>query len=117
MADELKSAEVEITLLGEMDTLKCTLGAATAISNHFGGFGRAFERVQALDLDACTRIIRWGTGIEGEAMKAQAGKVFVTGLANLTGPLAEYLGLLISGGRRMGADASGEAKRGNAALN
>lgn len=112
---DLTFPEVEIDLNGEIITLKCTLEAATRINTHFAGFGKAYDRVVQMDLDAYVALIRHGAGLDANAAKELPPRIFRAGLANLTGPLSRYVALLISGGRASGADEPGEAGRGGAA--
>lgn len=56
--------DVKITLRGEEYTLRCTLAAALAISRLSGGIRGAITRVNDLDLDTITGVVRAGVGPE-----------------------------------------------------
>lgn len=97
---KLTSSNVAITLDGETVVLKPTPRAALAISNHFGGYRQAVERLATMDLAAATTIVAQGGGIKGEAAKGLSDKVFRAGLSTLAPDLIEYVVILMGGGKR-----------------
>lgn len=109
---EMKPAEVEITLDGESVTLRCTLEAAIAINTHFQGFLIAYQRVSNMDIQSAAVVVRYGAGMDAKAAKDLMGKIHATGIGKLTGPLAAYISLLITGGKAAKDDESGEAGAG-----
>lgn len=107
---DLHEGEVEIVVDGETLTLRPTLGAASRISNLFGGYRNAMDRVVAMDLAAVTRIIVAGADVKDEAAKGFDEKVYRTGLLVLTVPVGIFVGILTNGGRAPKTDdGKGEA--------
>lgn len=87
--------EVSITLDGKEETLKCTLRAAKTV-NARGGFSKALELLQALDLDTCVMIIAAGLNKKNSEVEEA---VYKAGLVDLVGPVTDFTVLLANGGR------------------
>lgn len=101
-------SEVEITLNGKTETLRCTLRAAKKV-NVGGGIVEVLRRLGAFDMDAYTAVIAAGLD---KKMADVEDAVFATGMADLNEPVTEYVMLLANGGRPLKTaetDAPGEA--------
>lgn len=107
-------ATVELDLDGEIYELRPTLQAMRTISRHFGGIRAAMERIGGLDFDALSTVIAAGSGIKGRGKDRDRMEeaLFGTGVAQATGPVAEYLsGLLDPTGRESDdSEETGEGK-------
>lgn len=104
MADkpQLGDGDVEIELDGETVTLKCSLGAAIALTRAPGGLygtGSVAERLLRCDIDTMCMVIRAGLGVGPSAIKDLPEKVYRTGLVNVRGELASFIGRVANGGR------------------
>ena len=88
--------------LGEDDVvLAPSANAAALISRQFGGFNAAFEAVGRFDIDALAFIVALGSGGKTDVagLKAMTGRVYDAGIVSLVPPVAQYLRILLSGGR------------------
>jgi hypothetical protein len=100
------AGDVTLTLGGEERALKCFLGAAIAINDHFGGLANAESRVIAVDLSAMTFIVAAGLGVTTKAEREEiAEQVFAAGATNLCMPLIHYLNAIGRGGQDKTDDA------------
>ena len=88
-------SDVEITLDGKTEKLRCTLKAARRV-NSAGGFGHVVNRLQAADLDMF--ILVAAAGLDKEPRKIEDA-VYRAGLPAIGGKLAEYANLLANGGK------------------
>jgi hypothetical protein len=86
---------IEITLGDRTETLRPTAKAARLV-NSLGGFGEAMRRLASFDLDAA--ILITAAGLDRKPKDIEDA-VFDAGLMNLVGPLSEFIGLLVNGGR------------------
>lgn len=102
-------SEVEITLNGKTETLRCTLRAARRV-NAGGGFAETLRRLQSFDMDAFVAVV--AAGLDKPPATVEEA-VFTEGTMNLAEPLANYVMLLANGGKPLKAAAenadSGEA--------
>lgn len=101
-------SEVEITLNGKTETLRCTLRAARKL-NTGGGFTDVYRKLAALDLDAYIAVV--AVGLDKKPADVEEA-VFATGMPDLVEPLSNYVTLLANGGRPLKTtetDESGEA--------
>lgn len=89
-------SEVEITLKGKSETLKCTLKAAKAVNAIAGGFQGALVRLANMEQDSYFLIVAAGLGKKPAEIE---NAVYETGLTNLTEPLTSYVLLLANGGK------------------
>lgn len=103
--------QVEVDLGGEVYTLKPTPGAILSINSRFGGLRNAAERVYALDVGAVADIITDGAGVGRKHREAIAEQVAAAGVANVAGPVAEYIGLIMNPSGRE-PDDEGDAGKG-----
>jgi len=102
-------SELEITLKGRPETLRCTLKAAKAVNAVAGGFQGALARLATMDQDAYFLIVAAGLGKKPIDVE-QA--VYETGLTNLTEPLSNFVLMLANGGKPLVAaeEGSGEGE-------
>ena len=102
-------SEVEVTLNGKSQTLRCTLRAAKAV-NAGGGFMAVLSKLAAMDQDFYCLVAAAGLGKKPSEVEAD---VYRTGLPQLTEPLSSFVMLLANGGRPIVAseanDGEGEA--------
>jgi len=89
-------SEVEITLRGKSETIRCTLKAAKAVNALAGGFQGALARLANMDQEAYFQIVAAGLGKKPIDVE-QA--VYETGLTNLTEPLSNFVLMLANGGK------------------
>lgn len=99
MSKNMNVGEVELDLAGETVVLRPTLRAAQAINRKFGSLADALRQVAALNLEAYTEIVKAGSGAKEAEQRDLPEKVFRAGVTRLSGPIAEYLSLLLNGGR------------------
>ena len=90
------AGNVEIKLDGETVVLRPSLRAAQAISRQAGGIMAAVEAIGKFNLDVMTQVVALGLGREP---KDVADAVWRTGMADLSGPVINYLSILANGGR------------------
>lgn len=89
-------SEVEITLKGKSETLRCTLKAAKSVNALAGGFQGALARLANMDQEAYFLIVAAGLG--KKPMEIEQA-VYEAGLTNLTEPLSNFVMLLANGGK------------------
>lgn len=104
---KLGAGNVEITLDGETAILRPTLKAAQTLSRRSGGFMELVQEVTKFDLDAITAVVALGLDRQ---QKDIAEAVWRTGVAEISGPVVEYIGILANGGRRIDESAGGEGE-------
>lgn len=98
MATQL--GEVEITVNGHPEKLRCTLKAARTVSALSGGFSSAFEGLARFNFGTYTALIAAGLDKRGATeLNALEESVYDTGLESLTAPLTRYVSMLMNGGR------------------
>lgn len=114
MPDTLNVGEVALDLAGKTVTLRPTLRAAQAINRHFGSLADALRQIGSLNLEAYVAVVRHGSGASDAEQRELADRVWRAGLTTLGGPLAEYLALLLRGGRPEAPDPEPEGEQGNA---
>lgn len=100
-------SDVEITLKGKSETLRCTLKAAKTVNALAGGFQGALARLANMDQDAYFLIVAAGLGKRPVDVE-QA--VYDTGLTMLTESLSAYVLLLANGGRPLAAPGESEGE-------
>lgn len=102
-------SEVEISLGGRAETLRCSLDAAKRINAYGGGGGFAAvqSRLIGSDLDTVTFVVAAGLGKKPADVEVA---VYENGLAPLIAPLLKFTDRLINGGR----EPSGEKREGEA---
>lgn len=88
-------SEVEITLNGRTETLRCTLRAAKRV-NSGGGFAETLRKLAVFDMDAYVAVIAAGLD---KAPATIEDAVFSTGMPDLNEPLSNYVTLLANGGK------------------
>lgn len=96
---QLGAGDVAITINGVEEVLRPTLKAALSISRSSGGFRKAIQAVNDVDVDAIVSTIAFGLGIEGKAVDELLDRVYASGLASLVVPVSSYLLILANGGR------------------
>lgn len=89
-------SEVEVTLKGKSETLRCTLKAAKTVNAMAGGFQGALARLANMDQEAYFLIVAAGLGKKQIDIEQS---VYDTGITNLTEPLTSYVLSLANGGR------------------
>lgn len=104
---KLGAGNVEITLDGSTETLRPSLRAAQQLSRRSGGFTDLVGQVAKFDLDAVTDVVALGLGRQP---KEVAEGVYATGVAKLSGPVIEFIGILANGGRRPEESEGGEGE-------
>lgn len=104
MTKNLNVGEVALDLSGEALVLRPTLRAAQAINRKFGSLADALRQVAALNLEAYTEIIKAGSGLKDAEQRELPERVFRAGVTRLSGPLAEFLSILLNGGRPVSPD-------------
>jgi hypothetical protein len=102
---KLGAGNVDITLDGKTETLRPTLRAAQALSRRSGGFSELVNEVAKFDLDAVTAVIAMGLDRKSQDI---AEAVWRSGVAEMAGPVIEFIGILANGGRRPDQSAGGE---------
>ncbi len=100
-------SEVEVTIKGRPETLKCSLKAAKTVNAVAGGFQGALARLAAMDQEAYFLIVAAGLGKKPIDVE-QA--VYETGLPSLTEKLSEFVLLLANGGKPLSAEPAGEGE-------
>lgn len=92
--------EVEITLNGRREVLRCSLRAARTVSLANGGFTGAFEGLARFNFSAYTALIAAGLNKQSakEVEELQAD-LYATGLQSLDPPLTRFVTMLMNGGR------------------
>jgi hypothetical protein len=98
-------SEVEITLNGKAETLRCTLRAAKRV-NAGGGFVEILRKLAVFDQDAYFGVV--AAGLDKKVAEVEDA-VFATGLPDLTEPLSTYVNLLANGGKPMNAAETGDS--------
>jgi hypothetical protein len=100
-------SEVEITLNGKTETLRCTLRAAKRV-NLLGGFAEVLRKLAVFDFDAYVGVVASGLNKAPDAIE---DAVYQTGTVALLEPLSNYVKLLANGGRELATQetAPGEA--------
>lgn len=89
--------EVSIKLNGAEVSLRPTLKAAMTIDKSFGGMLKAFQAVTEMSFAAYAIVIAAGLEKKPSAVEED---IFATGLEDLVEPVAEFLSLLMNGGRK-----------------
>lgn len=102
-------SDVEITLRGKSETLRCTLKAAKAVNALAGGFQGALARLANMDQEAYFQIVAAGLG--KKPMDVEQA-VYEAGLTTLTEPLTSFVIMLANGGKPLVAaeETSGEGE-------
>lgn len=102
-------SEVDITLKGKPETLRCTLKAAKTVNALAGGFQGALARLANMDQDAYFLIV--AAGLNKRPVDVEQA-VYESGLTTLTEPLSNFVLLLANGGRPLAAaeETSGEGE-------
>lgn len=95
-------SEVEVTLNGKAETLRCTLRAAKRV-NSAGGMSEVVRKLQAFDMDAYVLVI--AAALDKRPMDVEEA-IYSTGLINLAEPVSTYVMLLANGGRPLAAQES-----------
>lgn len=91
---ETNPGDVTIESVG---TLRCTLGAAKAVNNFFGGFIAANDALARMDFGATCAIVAAGLG---KPLSAEVEDVvFRAGQADIHSKVRTYLDLLANNGR------------------
>jgi hypothetical protein len=88
-------SEVEITLNGSAETLRCTLRAAKRVNAMVDGFQGVGRRLLSLDFDTYVAIV--AIGLDKKPADVEDA-VFQTGMITLFPVLDEYVGRLMNGG-------------------
>lgn len=91
----MATGEVEITLNGRKEVLRCSPRAARAV-NGLGSFATAFQRIGAFDFDAYVTVMAAGLGKKPSDIE---DAVYQNGMPDLVEPLSEFVSLLMNGGR------------------
>lgn len=102
-------SEVEITIKGKSETLRCTLKAAKTVNALAGGFQGALARLAAMDQEAYFQIVAAGLGKKPMDVEQS---VYEAGLTTLTEPLTNFVIMLANGGKPLVAaeETSGEGE-------
>ncbi|BBK31517.1 hypothetical protein EDC65_0320 [Stella humosa] len=92
---------IVVTLDGAQHVLHPSLTAALAISRAFGGLVAAREAILRFDLDAIETVILVGMATPAEGrLRGMESAIYRSGFnADLIGPLVEFIGALMNGGR------------------
>lgn len=80
-----------VKLGDEEFTLRPTLKAVREIESRFGGLRGASQTISALSVDGCAIILAADAGLEGKAADAIAGKVWQSGVLDVSTQLNKYL--------------------------
>lgn len=105
---------VEIEVDGETFTLVPTLQAAQALSRHFGGFTGMIGAMRKVDIDDQVAVIQVGAGLNVKAAGDLWERLWRSGdYQRVAGPLSEYMGLLINGGKPLEPSKAGSKAEGN----
>lgn len=88
-------SEVEITLNGRTEVLRCSLRAAKRV-NAGGGFAEVLRKLAIFDQDTYFVVVAAGMDKRPEDVE---DAVYATGLPELNEPLGEYVKLLANGGK------------------
>ena len=100
-------SEVEITLKGKSETLRCTLKAAKSVNALAGGFQGALSCLATMDQDAYFLIVAAGLGKRPVDVEQS---VYESGLTNLTEPLSNFVLMLANGGKPLVAAEEGNGE-------
>ncbi len=104
MARGIKVVEVAIVLLDEERFLRPSLRTAIAVNRRFDGFANAYQRVNALDIEAVAQIVAAGLDKrEPEDVEKIREAVFRHGVALLVEPVTRFVEILSYGGREPGS--------------
>ena len=106
---DIGAGDVVINLDGEEVTLRPTLEACTTLSRIQGGIHAQVQRCLALEFDAILAVIVAGLGMRGNGSKDLPGKVFKSGLIQLSAPCISFLHIVANGGRPLGEDQEEES--------
>lgn len=98
-------SDVEITLNGKTETLRCTLRAARKVNALTGGFIGVGQRLQSFDLDTYAAIV--AAGLDKKPADVEDA-VFEAGLFNIFPTMDEYVGRLMNGGELIKLKETGE---------
>lgn len=105
---------VEVEVDGEVFRLVPTLQAAQTLSRHFGGFTGMIGVLRKVDIDDQVAIISAGAGLNVKAASDLWGRLWRSGDYQRTaGPLSDYLGILINGGKPLEPSKAGDDSQGN----
>ncbi len=103
MTSNLNGDNVVIETAGKTYTLKPTLKASMRLDKELRGFQQGLRDLMALKLHTAFVIVTVGAGIRGEDdIKKMQEDLYDFGIVKLSGPCAEYLGILMNGGKRPG---------------
>lgn len=89
-------SDVEITLKGKPETLRCTLKAAKAVNALAGGYQNALARLAAMDHEAYSAVIAAGLGKRPMDVEKD---VYEAGLPVLAQPVSTFVMMLANGGK------------------
>lgn len=92
----MANGELEITLDGKTERLRCTPNAARAVNAALGSISEGYRRLAAFDFEAYTAVVAAGIGKSRADVEAA---VFRTGLPHLVEPLSMFLEMLLYGGK------------------
>ena len=87
--------EVSLKVGGQTYQLVPTLDAMRKINRRHDSIVSAMERVRVLDFDAVCAVVAAGAGLSQKQAERLESEIFEAGLVNATGPVAEFLGLLL----------------------
>jgi len=87
--------EVEITLDGKTETLRCSLGAFKKV-NAAGGFTNVINKLRGYDFDYVVTVVSAGLNKKPADIEES---IYKTGLSPLLGGVTKYVGYLANGGR------------------
>ena len=108
-----KAAVVELNLGDRTLVLTPTLRAARDINSKCGSLGEAMRGAQAMNIAVYGIVIQAGAGLDDAEAEALGEELFAHGLAKLTGPVARFLMLCLTGGREPEKDKKKAADKGN----
>lgn len=92
--------EVEITLDGKPQNLRCTLRAARTVSAMAGGFTGAFEGIARYQFATYVAILAAGLDKRGASdLEKLEEALYATGLESVATPLSLFVSRLMNGGR------------------
>ena len=94
-----KPVEVRLDLGEEVYFLVPTLSAIKKINRQFGNLQNCFTKLRGMDFVSMVYIAQVGSDARGDYGKELENQIYRAGLAEAIGPLIEYVGILINGGR------------------
>lgn len=92
--------EVEITLNGRRECLRCSVRAALTVSLANGGFTGAYEGLARFNFSTYTALIAAGLNKQSaKEIEALQADIYATGLQSLDPPLTRFVSMLMNGGK------------------